>query len=95
MRKEQASMRNWQKARLTGFTLIDSDLFTESELQRLHQIRELRQSLLDSWDLNTTILIGHSLPAYKCDWCGRRSNRQHLFEGANYCNKHFKELNGN
>ena len=83
------SLRNWQKARLAGFCL-DRTLLTETEVYYYAQILELKDQLLKNWDGNTEVLIGHELPPHKCWDCGKRSTRQYLVDGTNYCYKHSK-----
>lgn len=92
MEKAKVKLRNWQKARLIGFNL-DSSVLGDSEKARYNEILRLKESLLNDWDTNTEVLIGHPLPPYKCTWCGKRSNVAYEFDGKNYCAKDFKEIN--
>lgn len=88
---QQIRLRNWHKARLKGFCL-DTSILTEAEKELYLKARELLHHLESNWDSQTEILIGHPLPLYKCSWCGKRSKRECIYEGTNYCPKHYKEL---
>ena len=90
MNNAQIRTRNWQKARLAGFGMNDI-VMTDREREVYQQIMRLKFELLDMWDVNTEILIGHPLPPYKCNWCGRRSNVEYLFKDENFCYKHYQE----
>lgn len=91
-----ASERNWQKARLTGFTLSRSTLTTDEEALFIKMVR-LRNELLKNWDTNTSVITGKEIPAYKC-WCGKRTKVERLSRrpahkgGPQYlCKTHWKE----
>lgn len=88
MTTQEIRTRNWQKARLMGFNL-DSRILTVKEKEIYSLILEHKKILIDFWDNNTEELIGYPLPPYKCNWCGKRSNKEHLINGDNFCMKHF------
>lgn len=93
---EQTRERNWAKARLLGHPVPSNNLLTEEENKLMQQIVQLKGKLLDNWDSNTEVLIGHPLPPHKCHFCGRRSNVQHTTYyneiPINVCKKHYNEL---
>lgn len=87
--------RNWQKARLTGFCL-DTRVMTLGERKHYELAMAELKLIKDHWDSGTEKLISHPLKPYKCHYCGRRSNIEHLVDigqghTQNYCMKHFKE----
>ena len=98
MEKAKVSLRNWQKARLTGF-YIDVTVLSREEADQYFKAKAILQEILINWDDNTEKLIGHKLPPHKCDWCGKRSNILHLTpenritggDRSNWCYKHFKQ----
>lgn len=87
--QEKARTRNWNKARLMGIT-INSSILTDIEKLIAHQILQLRDRLIENWDENSEEFLGHSLKPFKCVWCGKRSNKEYIVDGDNYCYKHFK-----
>lgn len=91
MTNEQKRTRNWQKARLIGFGMNDI-VMTPDEQDLFQELMRIKFRLLDNWDSQTEILIGHPLPPYKCYWCGKRGTVPHMYCGNNYCSKHYKEF---
>ena len=71
MTKENIRIRNWQKMRLMGMT-IDMRVLTDEEVVYCRELLYFRDYLIEHWDRETEILIGHSLPPHKCCSCGRR-----------------------
>lgn len=93
---DNARKRNWQKARLVSFSL-DKETLTVKEQELYIKMVRLKNELLETWDMNSAILSGTTLPTYKC-WCGKRTNVERLSKyeaqlgGPQYlCLKHFTE----
>jgi len=82
--------RNWQKARLMGFT-INVGVLTNEELVALSNAKWEIAKVLLNWDKNTEQLIGHPLPPHKCAWCGKRSKKQYIVNNETVCAKHYKQ----
>ena len=59
-KKQRASTRNWQKARLIGFHL-DYSVLTEEEKRIVNTITGLRIQLLATWDSNSPIINNRPL----------------------------------
>ena len=85
------SLRNWQKARLAGFCLNITSL-SSSEIACYKQMLDFKELMLKNWDKDTEKLIGHKLPPHKCSWCNKRSTKQYLVEGVNFCYGHSKTV---
>ena|SRR5688572_27335958 len=97
MTNEQKRIRNWQKMRLMGFCLNEEGL-SEEERRVYNFIKELKFEMLNHWDSETEILIGHPLSPYKCCRCQRRVKgdlvmREAGFDGEDlyFCRKHLEE----
>jgi hypothetical protein len=94
-KKQLASKRNWNKFRLTGTFILDTEGLTEQEKEIYNKIRELKMKLLDNWD-NGSLEIGLHLKPYKCESCGIRSNEPFILkdertgESHIYCKKHYE-----
>lgn len=89
MTNEQKRVRNWQKLRLSGIT-INRNVLSPSEQFEWDTLMLIRNRLLSNWDNETELLIGHTLPPHRCDWCNKRSKISHMFRGRNFCAKHYK-----
>ena len=90
----KSSKRNFNKARLMGFTL-DVDVITKDEYEIVKLIRQNIKDLLIFWDLETEKLIGHELKPFKCASCGRRSTVSHTHNDKQFCLKHYKMYTSN
>lgn len=95
MTVKQIRMRNWQKARIMGF-IMNTDVLTSQEIAIYSQMLNLKVKFIDNWDENTELLIGHPLPPYKCEWCGKRSDKEYIVEGVlgiqNLCKKDYERV---
>lgn len=97
MTREDIRKRNWQKARLAGFGMNDT-VMTETEQDLFQELMRIKFIMLDAWDSNTEILIGHPLPPHKCHLCGKRSNQEYIYDDEygidsfNLCRKHYLEF---
>jgi len=88
---ERARIRNWTKARITGFH-IDTSVMTENEKRITGRIYELLQDLKVHWDVNSEEL-GFNVKPYQCSICQRKSTGKYEDEhGMFYCLKHYKEF---
>lgn len=97
MTNDQKRLRNWQKMRLIGFNL-DSDVLTEVEQRMWFEASERLMMLLESWDSQTEVLIGHPLLPHRCCSCNKRVDGRYMIaeegEGWNnlyFCNKHHEQ----
>lgn len=95
-KQEQARIRNWNKARLTGFCLNKNTLTTDEVDLYIKMIR-LQNELLKKWDTNTAAITGREIPPYKC-WCGKRTKIERLSKRPAYrggpqylCKTHWEE----
>lgn len=77
------------KARLIGIS-IDYSTLTTSEMILAMKIISSRDDLIKGWDEESETFLGHPLPPYKCSSCGKRSEREYIIEGQNFCSKHYK-----
>jgi hypothetical protein len=90
-----AQKRNYLKFRLMGMIISPGDAVTEEEAQQFRQMYEIRQNLLQNWDAGSERIFEHSLPRYKCHYCGKRTNREYKltdYTGAEIhcCKRHYK-----
>lgn len=86
--KEESSERNWNKARLIGFGLSRGSL-TPREIEILEEMLALKKTLLEAWDENSEIFLGHPLKNFKCYYCGKRTNKEYIVENVNACRIHY------
>lgn len=88
----QVRRRNWQKARVIGSITYTPDIVTEEEQAIFAELHRLKMQLLDRWDENTEIILGHRLPPYKCWACGKRSYKEYIHASGIVCAKHYKKF---
>ena len=77
-----ARKRNWWNYKLKGMHLsIDYSCLTEDEIEKIENIKKLRNELISSFDTNSR-LKGLNVPI-KC-WCGKPVSHVNLM----FCTKH-------
>ena len=91
-----SAIRNWQKLRLTGFTL-DIEGLSPEEKGMYNSMRALQKTMLDNWSKNSILHFKITPKLYRC-WCGagtdiKRVSKHHFWNKKEVylCKKHAKE----
>ena len=87
-KQELARARNSLKFRLSGAKAIFNvnNCVTQQELSTLLIINANIEALLEVWD-SRSIQLGLKVKPYKCEYCGKHSNKNYPLENMTACKK--------